>query len=109
MNYVKGMVYDTEEDRIRYEDAYRKAWIAQCKVDAAVNPRVMLKLPEERKKQIQPENRPLNALGRTVNNLLKHKMGVPEISDSLEIAQSEIEIMIRKYGLPRDEKPRLNK
>jgi hypothetical protein len=48
MKYVKGMVYDTEEDRIRYEDAYRKAWIAQCKVDAAVNPRLMLKLPEDR-------------------------------------------------------------
>ena len=109
MNYVKGKVYDTDEDRIRYEDAYRKAWIAQCKVDAAVNPRVMLKLPEERKKQIQPESRPLNALGRTVNNLLKYNMGIPEIAASLEISQSEVEKMIENYGLPRDEKPRPDK
>lgn len=99
----------SETDRIRYEEAYRAAWQAQCKVDAAINPRVLLKPSEDRKKVVRSEDRPLNPLGRTVNNLLKYNMGIPEIAASLEIAQSEVEKMVKNYGLPRDEKPRPDK
>lgn len=40
-----------ETKRIEYEDLYRKAWQAQCKRDAAVDPRLRLK-EDEKKKEV---------------------------------------------------------
>ena len=103
MRYAKGAV-NSEEDRIRYEDLYRKAWEAQCKRDAAVDPRVRLKEAEKKKKSsfVLPKDRPLNNLGRQVDRLARHKMDVHDISISVNISETEVRRIMKDYGLPRE-------
>lgn len=103
MRYAKGAV-NSEEDRIRYEDLYRKAWEAQCKRDAAVDPRVRLKEAEKKKKSsfVLPKDRPLNNLGRQVDRLARHKMDVHDISISVNVSETEVRRIMKDYGLPRE-------
>lgn len=103
MRYAKGAV-NSEEDRIRHEDLYRKAWEAQCKRDAAVDPRVRLKEAEKKKKSsfVLPKDRPLNNLGRQVDRLARHKMDVHDISISVNVSETEVRRIMKDYGLPRE-------
>ena len=93
-----------EEKRIQYEDLYRKAWEAQCKRDAAVDPRVRLKEPEKKKRffSVLPKNRPLNNLGRQVDRMARNGMDVCNISIALNIPEPEVRRIMKDYGLPRE-------
>ena len=94
----------TEEKRIQYEDLYRKAWEAQCKRDAAVDPRVRLKEPEKKKRffSVLPKDRPLTNLGRQVDRLARHKMDVHDMSLVLNISEPEVRRIMKDFGLPRE-------
>lgn len=101
--YAKGAV-NSEEDRIRYEDLYRKAWEAQCKRDAAVDPRLKLKEPEKKKKSFfaLPKDRPLNNLGRQIDRMARHNMDVHDMSLVLNISEPKVRRIMKDYGLPRE-------
>ena len=103
MKYVKGDIR-SEGDRVRYEDLYRKAWEAQCKRDAAVDPRLKLKEPEKKKKSsfVLPKNRPLNNLGRQIDRMARHNMGVHDMSLVLNVSEPEVRRIMKDYGLPRE-------
>ena len=97
----------TEEKRIQYEDLYRKAWEAQCKRDAAVDPRVRLKEAEKKKRffSVLPKDRPLTNLGRQVDRLARHNMDVHDMSLVLNISEPEVNSLI----IPDDEFEEMSK
>ena len=95
-----------EAKRIEYEDLYREAWDAQCKSDAAVDPRLRLKEHEKKKKSspVLPKDRPLNNFGRKLDRLARNGMDVYNISIALNISETEVRRIMKDFGLPRDEK-----
>ena len=92
-----------ETKRIAYEDLYRKAWQAQCKTDAAVDPRLRLKEDEKKKKffSVLPKNRPLTNLGKKLDRLARNGMDVHDMSLVLNISEPEVRRMMKDYALPR--------
>tara|TARA_R100001129_G_scaffold50009_1_gene34590 strand:+ start:369 stop:689 length:321 start_codon:yes stop_codon:yes gene_type:complete len=93
-----------EAKRIEYEELYRKAWDAQRKRDAAVDPRLRLKEDEKKKRffSVLPKNRPLNNLGRQVDRMARNGMDVCNISIALNIPEPEVRRIMKDYGLPRE-------
>ena len=93
-----------EAKRIEYEDLYRKAWDAQRKRDAAIDPRLRLKEDEKKKKfsSVLPKNRPLTNFGRKLDRLARNGMDVYNISVALNISETEVRRIMKDYGLPRE-------
>ena len=92
-----------EEKRIEYEELYRKAWEAQCKRDAAVDPRVRLNEGDKKKKvsPVLPKDRPLTNFGRKLDRLARHGMDVYNISVALNVSESEVRRIMKDFDLPR--------
>ena len=93
-----------EAKRIEYEELYRKAWDAQRKNDAAIDPRVKLKEDEKKKRPspVLPKNRPLTNFGRKLDRLARNGMDVYNISIALNISEPEVRRMMKDYALPRE-------
>ena len=92
-----------ETKRIEYEELYRKAWQAQCKRDAAVDPRLRLKEEDKKKKfsSVLPKDRPLTNFGRKLDRLARHGMDVYNISVVLNISEPEVRRIMKDFDLPR--------
>ena len=93
-----------EAKRIEYEELYRKAWDAQRKNDAAIDPRVKLKEDEKKKRSssVLPKNRPLSNFNRKLDRLARNGMDVYNISIALNISETEVRRIMKDYGLPRE-------
>ena len=93
-----------EAKRIEYEDLYRKAWDAQRKRDAGIDPRLRLKEDEKKKKfsSVLPKNRPLTNFGRKLDRLARNGMDVYNISIALNISEPEVRRIMKDYALPRE-------
>ena len=93
-----------ETKRIEYEELYRKAWDAQRKRDAAIDPRLKLKEDEKKKRSspVLPKNRPLTNFGRKLDRLARNGMDVYNISIALNISEPEVRRIMKDYALPRE-------
>tara|TARA_R100001129_G_scaffold101529_1_gene69485 strand:+ start:390 stop:716 length:327 start_codon:yes stop_codon:yes gene_type:complete len=93
-----------EAKRIEYEDLYRKAWDAQRKRDAAIDPRLRLKEDEKKKRSfhVLPKDRPLTNFGRKLDRLARNGMDVYNISIALNISEPEVRRIMKDYALPRE-------
>ena len=93
-----------EAKRIEYEDLYRKAWDAQRKRDAAIDPRLRLKEHEKKNQfsSVLPKNRPLTNFGRKLDRLARNGMDVYNISIALNISEPEVRRIMKDYALPRE-------
>ena len=92
-----------EVKRFLYEEAYRKAWDAQCKRDAAVDPRVRLNEGDKKKKvsPVLPKDRPLTNFGRKLDRMARNGMDVCNISIALNISEPEVRRIMKDFDLPR--------
>ena len=104
---VKGKVYDSEEDRIRYEDLYSKNWCVQNKLDVSEKPhlRGQIKIKtwsekQENKKENLPPLSSKNA--KMVNSFLNRKMEIQKIAEFMFSTEKFVRNIIKKYKLPRD-------
>jgi len=101
-----------------YQDAYRKAWDAQNKIDAKINKMVLApgQQPSSqydteagrkhgkmggRKKEQTVEK--LTDRAKVINNMLKHGLTTASIAGMLEVTTETVSNIEKRYGLPRDE------
>ena len=99
---VKGKVYDSEEDRIRYEDLYSKNWCVQNKLDVSEKPhlRGQIKIKTWSEKEDEVKNLSKNA--KMVNSFLNRKMEISKIAEFMFSTETFVRNIIKKYKLPRD-------
>ena len=88
-----------EEKRIRLEDAYKKAWIAQNKKDVLVKPELKIRSVFTAEKM--SNKRPLSKNAQVVNNMLLDGKDPKEIAKTLLENLKFIQTLITKYNLPR--------
>ena len=104
----------------KYQDAYRKAWDAQNKIDAKIN-KMILVTPQPKPKidYTDPEiarengklggrprtgnNAPLTDRAKVINNMMKHGLTAASIAGMLEIPMGTVRNIEKRDGLPRDE------
>ena len=98
---VKGKVYDSEEDRIRYEDLYSKNWCVQNKLDVSEKPhlRGQIKIKTWSEKEDEVKNLSKNA--KMVNSFLNRKMKIPKIAEVMFSTETFVRNIIKKYNLPK--------
>lgn len=102
---AKGTVYASEEHRIRLEDQYKKAWIAQNKKDVLEKPELKIrshfKSEKEAKKKVvlQP---PLPKQAKIVNKMLSEGKSPRQVAKSLFENVKYITKLISKYNLPKN-------
>ena len=98
---VKGKVYDSEEDRIRYEDLYSKNWCAQNRLDVSEKPhlRGQIKIKTWSEKEDEVKNLSKNA--KMVNSFLNRKMKIPKIAEVMFSTETFVRNIIKKYNLPK--------
>jgi len=101
-----------------YQDAYRKAWDAQNKIDAQINKMVIApghrSAPATGDLQVAKKNgslggrpktgnnAPLTEKAKVINNMLKHGLTAASIAGMLELTEKSVKGIITRYGLPRD-------
>ena len=98
---VKGKLYESEEDRIRYEDLYSKNWYAQNRLDVSERPNLkgQYRTINRAEKRRQAEAKmSKNAL--MVNKYLDKKMTVPQIAEEMFSTENFVKNIIKKYQLP---------
>ena len=98
---VKGKLYESEEDRIRYEDLYSKNWYVQNRLDVSVRPNLkgQYRMVNRAEKRRQAEAKmSKNAL--MVNKYLDKKMTVPQIAEEMFSTENFVKNIIKKYQLP---------
>jgi len=98
---VKGKLYESEEDRIRYEDLYSKNWYVQNRLDVSVRPNLkgQYRTVNRAEKRRQAEAKmSKNAL--MVNKYLDKKMTVPQIAEEMFSTENFVKNIIKKYQLP---------
>jgi len=98
---VKGKVYDSEEDRIRYEDLYSKNWCVQNRLDVSEKPhlRGQIKIKTWSEKEDEVKNLSKNA--KMVNSFLNRKMKIPKIAEVMFSTETFVRNIIKKYNLPK--------
>jgi DNA-binding NarL/FixJ family response regulator len=101
-----------------YQEAYRKAWDAQNKIDAKINKMVLA--PGQRPiqqydteigrqygkmggRQKAQANVKLTDKAKVINNMLKHGLTTASIAGMLEVTTETVSNIEKRYGLPRDE------
>tara|TARA_R100001086_G_scaffold218016_1_gene134532 strand:- start:1366 stop:1701 length:336 start_codon:yes stop_codon:yes gene_type:complete len=106
---TKGKIYESEEDRIRYEDLYSKAWCAQNRIDVSEKPhlrgQIKVKIwseKEEDKKNKKENLPPLSSKNaKMINSFLNRKMEIPKIAEFMFSTETFVRNIIKKYKLPR--------
>jgi len=94
-------VYESEKNRIRYEDLYSKNWYAQNRLDVSERPslkgqyRIINRV--DKKRQVE---KVMSKNGLLVNRYLNRKMNVKEIADEMLVSESFVRNIIKKYQLP---------
>ena len=94
-------MYESEKDRIRYEDFYSKNWYAQNRLDVSERPslkgqyRIINRV--DKKRQVE---KVMSKNGLLVNRYLNRKMNVKEIADEMLVSESFVRNIIKKYQLP---------
>ena len=92
-------ILNEEEKRIRLEDLYKKAWIAQNKKDVLVKPELKIRSVFTAEKMCN--KRPLSKNAQVVNNMLLDGKEPKEIAKTLLENLKFIQTLITKYNLPR--------
>ena len=98
---VVNKVYESEKNRIRYEDLYSKNWYAQNRLDVSERPslkgqyRIINRV--DKKRQVE---KVMSKNGLLVNRYLNRKMNVKEIADEMLVSESFVRNIIKKYQLP---------
>ena len=94
-----------EEKRIKFEDAYKKAWISQNKKDVLEKPELKIrshfKSEKEVKKKVVLEP-PLPKQAKIVNSMLSEGKSPKQVAKTLFENVKYITQMISKYNLPRN-------
>ena len=102
---VKGKVYDSEEDRIRYEDLYSKNWCVQNRLDVSEKPhlRGQIKVKTWSEKKDNKENLPplSSKNAKMINSFLNRKMEIPKIAEFMFSTETFVRNIIKKYNLPK--------
>ena len=88
-----------EEKRIRFENLYRKAWIAQNKKDVQIKPELKIRSVFTAEKMCN--KRPLSKNAKVVNNMLLDGKKPETIANTLLENLKFIRTLITKYNLPR--------
>ncbi len=94
-------MYESEKNRIRYEDLYSKNWYAQNRLDVSERPslkgqyRIINRV--DKKRQVE---KVMSKNGLLVNRYLNRKMNVKEIADEMLVSESFVRNIIKKYQLP---------
>ena len=94
-------LYESEKNRIRYEDLYSKNWYAQNRLDVSERPslkgqyRIINRV--DKKRQVE---KVMSKNGLLVNRYLNRKMNVKEIADEMLVSESFVRNIIKKYQLP---------
>ncbi len=104
---VKGKVYDSEEDRIRYEDLYSQKWHVKNRLDVSEKPhlrgQIKVKIWSE-KKENKKENLPSlsSKNAKMINSFLNRKTEISKIAEFMFVTETFVRNIIKKYKLPRD-------
>lgn len=102
---VKGTVYASDEHRIRLEDKYKEAWIAQNKKDVLEKPELKIrshfKSEKEVKKKVVLEP-PLPKQAKIVNSMLSEGKSPRQVAKTLFENVKYVTQIISKYNLPRN-------
>ena len=102
---AKGTVYASEEHRIRLEDQYKKAWIAQNKKDVLEKPELKIRSHFKSEKEVKKKvilEPPLPKQAKIVNKMLSEGKSPKQVAKSLFENVKYITQMISKYNLPKD-------
>ena len=104
---VKGRVFDSEEDRIRYEDLYSKNWHVKNRLDVSEKPhlrgQIKVKAWSEKKDNKKENLPPLSSKNaKMINSFLNRKMEIPKIAEFMFSTETFVRNIIKKYKLPRD-------
>ena len=101
---VKGEMYFSEQHRIRFEDAYKKAWIKQNKEDILEKPELKIRSHFKSEKEIKKKvvlEPPLPKQAKIVNKMLSEGKSPKQVAKNLFENVKYITRMITKYNLPR--------
>ncbi|WP_293317490.1 hypothetical protein [Phenylobacterium sp.] len=102
---AKGTVYASDEHRIRLEDQYKKAWIAQNKKDVLEKPELKIRSHFKSEKEVKKKvilEPPLPKQAKIVNKMLSEGKSPKQVAKSLFENVKYITQMISKYNLPKD-------
>ena len=102
---AKGTVYASDEHRIRLEDQYKKAWIAQNKKDVIEKPELKIRSHFKSEKEVKKKvilEPPLPKQAKIVNKMLSEGKSPKQVAKSLFENVKYITQMISKYNLPKD-------
>lgn len=104
----------TEQERINYEELYRKVWEAQTKKDRADNPQLASRATHKNctnkingqmggRPKNEASNLKLTKEAEMVNRMLKRSMTLKAIAEIMGISPKKASTIKRKYDLPRGE------
>jgi len=107
---AKGKVYESEEERIKYEDLYSQNWHVKNRLDVSEKPhlrgQIKVKTWSERKnnKEGKKENLPplSSKNAKMINSFLNRKMEISKIAEFMFSTETFVRNIIKKYKLPRD-------
>ena len=102
---AKGTVYASDEHRIRLEDQYKKAWIAQNKKDVLEKPELKIRSHFKSEKEVKKKvilEPPLPKQAKIVNKMLSEGKSPRQVAKSLFENVKYITKLISKYNLPKD-------
>ena len=95
---TKGLEYRDEAHKIRYEEAYKKAWLIQNQKDLSEKPELRIKSFFKSTKPVKKPQLPKQA--KIVNNMLSEGKSPRQVAKSLYENIKYISSLITKYNLP---------